>query len=118
MTAVLWMAAASFGSWAVAAAIAPAHRTAVFFGMLGPFLAVAVTWVLLERASRVNPNGKTQILLSGFAVKLVFFALYVVAVLVGAGVDRVPFVLSFFGYFVALYGAEALLLRRLSGRLT
>ena len=118
MTAVFWMAAASFGSVAAGALLVPDHRTELFFGMLGPFLAVAVTWLLLERAARVNPAGVTQVLLSGFAVKLLFFGLYVAAVIKLAGVERVPFVLCFSAYFVALYGVEALLLRRLTTRLT
>jgi hypothetical protein len=118
MTAVVWMAVASFGSSALAGALAPQFRVEIFYGMLGPFLAVAATWLLLDRAGRVNPAGLTQILLSGFVVKLLFFGLYVVAVTMLAGVARVPFALSFSGYFVALYGAEAWLLRRLTARLT
>jgi hypothetical protein len=118
MTAVFWMSAVSFGSVAAGALVVPDYRTELFFGMLGPFLAVAVTWFLLERAARVNPSGVTQVLLSGFAVKLLFFGLYVTAVIKLAGVERVPFVLCFSSYFVALYGVEALLLRRLTTRLT
>jgi len=53
----------------------------------------------------------------GFVTKMLFFAVYVAAVVTGAGVDPVPFALSFTAYFVALYAVEALLLRRLVGRL-
>jgi hypothetical protein len=118
MTAVFWMTAVSFASAAAGALVVPDHRTELFFGMLGPLLAVAITWLLLDRAARVNPAGVTQVLLSGFVVKLLFFGIYVAAVIKLAGVDRVPFVLCFFSYFVALYGVEALLLRRLTTRLT
>jgi len=118
MTAVFWMVTACFGSWAVAAMLAPAHRTDVLLGMLGPLVAVAGTWLALERTARVNPRGITEVLLSGFVVKLLFFALYVGAVMLLARPDRMPFVVSFTGYFVVLYAAEALMLRRLTGRLT
>ena len=57
-------------------------------------------------------------MMTAFVVKMVFFALYVVAVVRLAGVDRTPFILSFTAYFIALYAAEALLLRRLFARLT
>jgi hypothetical protein len=118
MTAVFWITAASFGSWAAVVALAPEYRMEVFFGMVGPLVAVVATWLLIDRAARVNPAGVTQILLSGFVLKLAFFALYVVAVVKLAGVERVPFVVSFSSYFVALYGIEALLLRRVTARLT
>jgi hypothetical protein len=118
MTTVFWMSAVSFGTVAAGALLVPDHRMELFFGMLGPFLAVAVTWLLLERTARMNPAGLTQVLMSGFVVKLLFFGLYVAAVVKLAAVDRVPFVLCFSSYFVALYGVEALLLRRLTTRLT
>lgn len=118
MILVLWMAIGCIGSWLVAMLVAPALMAEVFFGMLGPFLAVAGTWLLIERTARVNPAGLTQVLLTGFAVKMVFFGLYVVVVLTAANVERTPFVLSFTAYFIALYATEALQLRRLSGRLT
>lgn len=118
MMLVIWMAIGCLGSWLAAMLVAPQLMAEVFFGMLAPFLAVATTWLLIERAARVNPAGVTQILLGAFAVKMVFFGLYVVAVITMAKVDRTPFVLSFTAYFVALYATEALQLRRLSGRLT
>lgn len=98
--------------------LAPALMAEVFFGMLGPFVAVAGTWLLIERTARVNPAGLTQVLMTGFAVKMLFFALYVVVVMTMANLQRVPFVLSFTAYFITLYATEALQLRRLSGRLT
>ena len=118
MMLVIWMAIGCLGSWLVAMLLAPEFMAEVFFGMLGPFLAVAVTWLLIERAARVNPAAITQILLGAFVVKMVFFGLYVVVVVTTANVDPKPFVFSFTGYFVTLYATEALQLRRLSGRLT
>jgi hypothetical protein len=118
MTLVLWMAAASLGSWLAAALFLPAHAAAIFFGMLGPLVAVAGTWLLVERASKGNPAGLASVLVGAFAVKMIFFGLYVVAVVKLAGVGPMPFVLSFTVYFLSLYVAEALLLRRLSSRLT
>lgn len=118
MRVVLWMVTASVGSWAVAASLAPAYRMDVLLGMLGPLVAVAGTWLAIARTARVNPRGVTEVLLSGFVVKLFFFALYVGAVMLVARPGRVPFVLSFTSYFVVLYAVEALMLRRLTERLT
>lgn len=118
MMLVIWMAIGCLGSWLATMLVAPQLMAAVFFGMLGPFVAVAGTWLLIERTARVNPSGLTQVLMTGFAVKMLFFALYVVVVITTTNVERTPFVLSFTGYFIALYATEALQLRRLSGRLT
>ena len=118
MILVLWMTAACLASWLAATLIAPAHTVAVFFGMLGPLVAVAGTWLMVERASRLNPAGMTSLMMAAFVVKMGFFGLYVVAVLKLARVESTPFVLSFTTYFITLYAIEALLLKRLSGRLT
>ena len=75
--------------------------------MLGPLLAVSGSWVMVERTARTNPGGMTSVMLTAFAVKMGFFALYVIAVLGLPGVDRTPFVVSFTAYFVALYAVEA-----------
>jgi hypothetical protein len=118
MTPVFWMTTACLGSWALAAWLMPLHEAAVFFGMLGPLAAAAGTWLILARTARVNPAGITRVILSGFVVKALFFAGYIVMVLETIRADRTAFVVSFTGYFVLLYGTDALLLRRLSGRLT
>jgi hypothetical protein len=97
---------------------APAYGPAVLFGMLGPFAAVFGTWLLVERVARTNPGGLTALIMTGFVVKMVFFALYVVAVVRLAGVDWTAFAISFATAFIAMYAVEALLLRRLVARLT
>lgn len=109
-----WMVAASVGSWLATAAFVDG-RTAVdlLLGMLGPALAVSGTWVLTEQEYRRHPERLTSVMVMAFAGKMVFFGAYV-AVMVGVvSVGLVPFIVSFTGYFIALYGWEALLLRRM-----
>ena len=62
----------------------------------------------------MNPAGLTSVMMAAFAVKMMFFGLYVVAVVKLAGVGPSRSSLSFTVYFVGLYAAEALLLKRLS----
>jgi hypothetical protein len=112
------MTAGSAASWLAVAGLLPEFSVESFYGMLGPLVAVAATWLLVERTARVNPAGMTTVLLAAFAVKMTFFALYVVLVVTVLDVVLAPFALSFTGYFVSLYAAEAILLRRLSSRLT
>jgi hypothetical protein len=116
--AVLGMAASCAAVWLMVVFASPEHAAPVFFGILGPFLAVAVTWLLVERVARQNPAALTSVLMTGFVVKMVLFALYVVAVVRLAAVDWTAFAVSFAASFIALYGVEAWLLRRLVARLT
>jgi hypothetical protein len=85
----------------------------LFFGMLAPLVAACGTWIVTERAYRTNPQALTGVMVTGLAVKAVFFGVYVVVMLRGLDLRPAPFVASFTGYFVALYGLEALFLKRL-----
>jgi len=82
-------------------------------GMAGPLVAVVVTWVLVVRAHRRSAADVTRVMVQGFAGKMVFFGVYVVAVWRQAGPDPIPFIASFTGSFLMLYLAEAILLDRL-----
>jgi hypothetical protein len=114
MTLVLWMTAGSAATWLTVFVLAPSLSPEVFLGMFGPLVAVAGTWIAIERVYRANPAKLTAVMMAGFAVKLVFFALYIVAVGAVPNLDMTPFVVSFVCAFVALYAIEAVSLRRLS----
>ena len=115
MTLVLWMTAGSIATWLTVFVLAPSFSPEVFLGTLGPLIAVAGTWIVIERVHRANPAKLTSVMMAGFAVKLVFFALYIVAISAVPNLDMTPFVVSFVGAFVALYAIEAVSLRRLFG---
>ncbi len=85
-------------------------------GMAGPLAAAAVSWWLVERAWRSHPAGVSSLMMAAFAVKLVFFGLYVVIALRVLNVAAVPFAVSFTASFVGLYVAEAVLLHKLFSR--
>jgi hypothetical protein len=114
MKAVAWMAAASVAFALLAVAIA-GRRSAVevLLGMLAPLVAVSVSWVLTERTYKRDPQRLSGLMLNAFGAKMVFFGGYVAVMLTLVGVRPVPFVVSFTGYFIALYLTEALLMRRL-----
>ncbi len=114
MRAVLWVVAASFGSW-LAASFVVDRRTSIeiLFGMLGPLVAVAGSWAGLEWVRRRNPEALTALMMAGFAGKLIFFGIYVTVMLRVLSLRPVPFVASFTSYFIVLYLIEALFLRRL-----
>jgi hypothetical protein len=114
MTSAAWMAAASVVSWlAAAAALGPRVGGDVFAGMLGPLVAASASWLVVERTFRHDPARVTGLMMAAFLAKMMFFGAYVAAALKLLALDPVPFVVSFTTYFIALYLAEALLLRRL-----
>jgi hypothetical protein len=109
-----WMVAAGVGSW-LAAAVFLDRRTAVtvLFGMVGPLVVVSGSWVLTERTYRRTPERLTAMMVAAFVGKMMVFGAYVAVMLGVLSLRPVPFVASFTGYFIALYLAEALCLRRL-----
>jgi len=114
MSGAAWMAAAGIASWLAATAALGLHvGLDVFAGMLGPLVAAAASWLLIERTFRHDPARVTGLMMASFLAKMVFFGAYVAVALKLLALDPVPFVVSFTAYFIALYLAEALLLRRL-----
>ena len=108
------MAAASVGAAGAAIAVAGRGMTAeVLLGMLAPLAAAGASWVLIERTFKREPEQLTSLMIGAFGAKMLFFGAYVVVMLAAVRVPPVPFVASFTGFFIALYLAEALLMRRL-----
>jgi hypothetical protein len=114
MTPVAWMAGASVVSWLIASrAVGPEANPEVLYGMLAPLVVAVVSWIVIERTYRSNPERLTRVMVEGLAVKAVFFGAYVAGMLRVIGLRPVPFVVSFTSYFIALHVTEAVFLRRL-----
>ena len=114
MTPVAWMAGASIVSWLIASrAVGPEANPEVLYGMLAPLVVAVVSWIVIERTYRSNPERLTRVMVEGLAVKAVFFGAYVAGMLRVIGLRPVPFVVSFTSYFIALHVTEAVFLRRL-----
>ena len=114
MTPVAWMAGASIVSWLIASrAAGPDANPEVLYGMLAPLVVAVVSWIVIERTYRSNPERLMHVMVEGLAVKAVFFGAYVAGMLRLIGLRPVPFVVSFTSYFIALHVTEAVFLRRL-----
>jgi len=118
MNALAWMAGTSVGSWLVLTLTRSEANPEALLGMSGPLLAACASWVAVERMHAVAPERVMSVMLTAFMVKMMFFGVYVAAMLRGLELRRTPFVVSFTIYFIALYAMEALFLKRLfdSGR--
>ena len=109
---LLWMAGTCAGAWLVVAVVAPELNPEVLLGILGPLVSAMATWVVVARATAV-PERVTGVMVTGLAVKMVFFGVYVAGMLKGAGLRPVPFVVSFAASFIVLHAMEAGFLRGL-----
>ncbi len=107
------LAAACVLTWGAAAALAPSSAAAAFLGMAAPLVVGLATIRLVERTVRADVTRLTARMAAAFAVKLVFYAVYVSVVVGLLRVEPVPFTLSFTFYFVALQVSEALYFRTL-----
>ena len=117
MNEIGWMAGAGIASWLAATAVAGRDSAGeLLLGMLGPLAAVLVSWVIAERTYRADPERLTAVMIAAFAAKMVFFGTYVAVMLRVLAFRPIPFVASFTGHFIGLYGMEALYLRRMFSR--
>lgn len=85
-------------------------------GMIGPLVAVTVTWLLVTRTHRRDPAAVQRVMLGAFFAKFVFFGLYVVVMIKVFRLEAVPFVVSFAVSFLCLYALQAVMLARLFRR--
>jgi hypothetical protein len=112
---IAWMLGVGVAAWlTVTVARGDAVHPEALFGLLGPLASACVTWLVIERTWRAAPERLTGVMIAGFAIKLVFFGLYVAAALRLLALRPVPFVTSFVVSFIGLYAMQALFLSRLT----
>ncbi len=102
---LVWLTATTVSGMAVAPEAA--------MGTLGPLVAASGSWMLIERTMRRNATHVTPMMVKLFAVKMLFFGLYLVIAIVALGMRPVPFTITFTSAFVTLYLLEAFYLQRL-----
>jgi hypothetical protein len=103
-------------SWlAIRVATGGRFEPEVVLGMAAPLVVAILAWVAVERTHRVAPARVTSVLIWGFALKMLVFGVYVVAMLRPVALRPIPFVASFTCYFITLHVMEALFLKRLLG---
>ena len=114
MKPVAWMVAASGAAWVlVTATLADRANPEAAWGIAGPLAGAALSWVAYVRASAAAPERLTRVMITAFALKLMFFSVYVAAAMRVLDLRAAPFVVSFTSAFIALHAMEAFSLRRL-----
>ena len=109
------MAGVGLVSWLAVTAVAGDRvNPEALVGLLGPLIAASATWIAVEWTWRSAPGSLTGVMIVGFALKLVFFGVYLGFALRVLGLRPVPLVAAFVSYFIALYAMQALFMRRLT----
>jgi hypothetical protein len=115
MSPIAWMIGAGLTSWLAITAVAGDRlNPEALFGMIGPLVGTCLSWLSVARTHRSAPERVMGVMIVGFAIKLMFFALYVAAMLRLMALRPVPFVTLFVTYFIVLYAMQALFLKRLT----
>jgi hypothetical protein len=111
---VAWMTAASGAAWIlVTALLGDRVNPEAAWGIAGPLMSALVSWVAYVRANQAAPERLTRVMITAFALKLMFFSVYVTAAMRVLHLRAAPFVVSFTSAFIALHAMEAFSLRRL-----
>jgi hypothetical protein len=114
MKLVWWMLSVSILSSLILALLWGTRvRIEIWLGMIGPLASAIVSWIAIERRRLKRPEALTSLMIKSFTAKMIFFAAYITVLLKTGWVRPNPFVVSFIGYFVLLYGMEAMGLHRL-----
>jgi hypothetical protein len=117
MKASVWMTAAAIGAWLAIGLVAGVELfDEIGLGIAGPLAAAIATRLVVEHTAATDQARLHQRLLQGFALKAVFFAVYVVVMLRGLHLQPLPFVVSFTSTFLVLHVIEAIHLQRLTAR--
>ena len=114
MKPVAWMVAASGAAWIlVTATLADRANPEAAWGIAGPLTVAVVSWMAYIRAHHAAPERLTRVMITAFALKLMFFSVYVTAALRVLDLRPAPYAISFTSAFIALHAMEAFSLRRL-----
>jgi hypothetical protein len=114
MKPVAWMVAASATAWLIiTVTLAERANPEALWGILGPLTGAGVSWIAYLRAHGTAPERLTKVMIAAFALKLMFFSVYVTVTMRLLELRPAPFVASFVGAFIALHAMEAMSLRRL-----
>ncbi len=113
MKPVAWMVAASGAAWIlVTALLGDRANPEAAWGIAGPLVTAIVSWMAYVSANAVAPERLTRVMITAFALKLMFFSVYVAVAMRVFDLLAAPFVVSFTSAFIALNAMEAFSLRR------
>lgn len=87
------------------------HAKEIFLGMVAPLTIGVLSMILLNNTHQRTPEKVNKFMITLFAGKMVFYALYFIFIFTFYTFNTLPFIISFVGYFITLHISEALFLR-------
>ena len=90
--------------------------TEIFLGLLGPVLVGFVTVYFMIKYSNSGAIRLNRMLVRGFAIKFIFYGIFIITIFTVYPFKPIPFMCSFTSSFIGLHLMEAIVLKKIQGR--
>ncbi len=110
MKQLMYIGTFSIGSWGILGGIFPDYQKEIFMGMALPLLITLFSISKIKSIYNKNPEGVTSFMMKAFAGKMILYGIFFITIFSFYSFHQLSFVISFAGYFIALYVIEAVLL--------
>ena len=88
----------------------------IFLGLFAPILVGYGTIFFMENHSNEGMIRFNRMLIKGFALKFIFYGLYILVIFTVYSFNPIPFMCSFIPSFIGLHMMEAIILKKIQGR--
>ena len=90
--------------------------TEIFLGLVGPVLVGFITIFFMIKYSNSRAIRFNRMLVRGFAIKFIFYGIFIITIFTVYSFKPVPFMCSFTSSFIGLHLMEAIVLKKIQGR--
>ena len=90
--------------------------TEIFLGLVGPVLVGFITIFFMIKYSNSRAIRFNRMLVRGFAIKFIFYGVFIITIFTVYSFKPVPFMCSFTSSFIGLHLMEAIVLKKIQGR--
>ena len=88
----------------------------IFLGLVGPVLVGFITIFFMIKYSNSRAVRFNRMLVRGFAIKFIFYGVFIITIFTVYSFKPVPFMCSFTSSFIGLHLMEAIVLKKIQGR--
>ena len=88
----------------------------IFLGLIGPVLVGFITIFYMIKYSNSRAIRFNRMLVRGFAIKFIFYGVFIITIFTVYSFKPVPFMCSFTVSFIGLHMMEAIVLKKIQGR--
>ena len=88
----------------------------IFLGLVGPVLVGFITIFFMIKYSNSRAIRFNRMLVRGFAIKFIFYGIFIITIFTVYPFKPIPFMCSFTSSFIGLHLMEAIVLKKIQGR--